>query len=142
MKKFKFKIGAGEYNVEILNIDKNKVNIEVNGTEYNVELQNEVASSKTPIIVRAEPTVEDKEKRIIKSVSKTTNNQVKSPLPGIIVSILIQPGDSITVGQKIITMEAMKMVNSIISEIEGKVKTVKVKVGDTVLQNDVLVEIE
>jgi biotin carboxyl carrier protein len=45
-------------------------------------------------------------------------------------------------GEKLLTMEAMKMENNVLSEKDGIVRVVNVKPGDTVLQNDVLVEIE
>jgi biotin carboxyl carrier protein len=44
-------------------------------------------------------------------------------------------------GQKLLTMEAMKMENNVLAEKDGTIKAVHVKPGDTVLQNDVLVEI-
>lgn len=45
-------------------------------------------------------------------------------------------------GQKLLTMEAMKMENNVLSEKNGTIRAVNVKPGDTVAQNDVLVEIE
>ena len=45
------------------------------------------------------------------------------------------------IGQKIITLEAMKMENNINSDKEGKVTNIKIKKGDAVMEGDVLVEI-
>jgi len=55
---------------------------------------------------------------------------------------LVHPGDKVVLGQKLLTMEAMKMENNVLSEKAGVITNVLVKPGDTVLQNDVLVEIE
>jgi biotin carboxyl carrier protein len=45
-------------------------------------------------------------------------------------------------GQTLLTMEAMKMENHVMAEKAGTVRTINVKSGDTVLQNDILLEIE
>jgi biotin carboxyl carrier protein len=66
---------------------------------------------------------------------------IKAPLPGTIITVLVKPGDKVTLGQKLLTMEAMKMENNVLSEKDGIVKTVNVKPGQAVAQNDVLVEI-
>jgi glutaconyl-CoA/methylmalonyl-CoA decarboxylase subunit gamma len=143
MKKFKFTIGGDEFDVELVAREANILKIEVNGTEYEVELQKEVVVSKTPILVRAEvPPPTKKETRITRTITKTTNVAVRSPLPGTIVSVLVSDGDTVKLGQKLLTMEAMKMENNVIAEKDGIVRSIKVKPGDSVLQNDVLLEIE
>jgi len=143
MKKFKFTIGGDDFDVELVSEEDNMLRIEVNGTEYEVELHREVIVPKTPILVRAEvPPPTKKETRITKTITKTTNTAVKSPLPGTIITVLIKDGDQVRLGQKLLTMEAMKMENNILAERDGLVSSVKVKPGDSVLQNDVLLEIE
>jgi glutaconyl-CoA/methylmalonyl-CoA decarboxylase subunit gamma len=143
MKKFKFTIRGDDFDVELVAREGNILKIEVNGTEYEVELHKEVVVSKTPILVRAEvPPPTKKETRITRTITKTTNVAVKSPLPGTIVSVLVNDGDPVKLGQKLLTMEAMKMENNVIAEKDGIVRSIKVKPGDSVLQNDVLLEIE
>jgi len=56
--------------------------------------------------------------------------------------VSIKVGDDVKKGQKIMAMEAMKMENYVLAEKDGKVLSIKVIVGDSVLQNDVLCEIE
>jgi len=143
MKKFKFTIGGDEFDVELIAAEANMLRLEVNGTEYEVELHKEVIVPKTPILMRAEmPPPTKKETRITKTITKTTNTAVKSPLPGTIVSVLIKDGDQVKLGQKLLTMEAMKMENNVLAERDGIVCSVKVKPGDSVSQNDILLEIE
>lgn len=143
MKKFKFTIGGDSFDVEITEREANLLNIEVNGTSYAVELHTDKAVSKTPILVRAEvPPPTKKETRITRVVTKTTNTAVRSPLPGTIVSVLVKEGDTVILGQKLLTMEAMKMENNVLAGRDGTISSVKVKTGDSVLQNDVLLEIE
>jgi biotin carboxyl carrier protein len=143
MKKFKFTIHGSIYEVEIVDIEGNIAKVEVNGTPYDVEIHRDLKTTKTPTLVRAEaPQPKGKETRIPKVASKTTNMAVKSPLPGTIISVLVKEGDKVTMGQKLLTMEAMKMENNVLAEKAGTVKSLFVKPGDTVLQNDTLVEIE
>jgi biotin carboxyl carrier protein len=143
VKNFKFTINGNEYNVDINSFEGNKVSLEVNGTSYSVELNKEVKVTKTPVLVQVEapkPTV--KETKIPKTQTKTTNTAVKSPLPGVILKVMVKEGDSVTMGQTILTMEAMKMENNVLAEKDGIITSIKVKQGDSVLQNDILAEIE
>ncbi|HNY00999.1 MAG TPA: biotin/lipoyl-binding protein [Bacteroidales bacterium] len=142
MKKFKFVINGNPYEVEVLGFEENIAKVEVNGTEYNVEVQKDLKMTKTPTLVRAEPKPTPKESKIPRTPSLTTNVAIKAPLPGTIITVLVKPGDKVSLGQKLLTMEAMKMENNVLSEKDGVVKAVHVKPGQTVAQNDVLAEIE
>ena len=143
MKKFNFIINGNNYEVEIQGFEDNVARVEVNGTSYNVEVQKELRVNKTPTLVRAEsPQPSRKESKIPRVVSRTTNLAIKAPLPGTIISVLVKEGEKVTIGQKLLTMEAMKMENNVLSEKDGIVRVVKVKPGETVAQNDVLIEIE
>jgi biotin carboxyl carrier protein len=81
-----------------------------------------------------------KEQKLTKNLTSKAY-QVKSPLPGTIIKIDISEGQEIKKGQNILVMEAMKMENNVLCEKDGTIKSIKVKIGDNVLQNDVLVEI-
>jgi biotin carboxyl carrier protein len=143
MKKFNFVINGNSYEVEILGFEENIARMEVNGTLYNVEVQKELKMTKTPTLVRAEPPKPTrKESKIPRANTQTTNMAIKAPLPGTIISVLVRSGDKVVIGQKLLTMEAMKMENNVLSEKDGVVREVLVKPGQTVAQNDVLVEIE
>ena len=142
MKKFKFVINGNAYEVEVLGFEETIAKIEVNGTQYDVDVQKDLKMTKTPTLVRAEaPKPTPKESKIPRTPSQTTNLAVRAPLPGTIITVLVKPGDKVTLGQKLLTMEAMKMENNVLSEKDGVVKTVLVKPGQAVAQNDVLVEI-
>ena len=67
---------------------------------------------------------------------------VKAPLPGTIIALMVQPGSKVKREEPILVLEAMKMENNIFAEKAGTVKTVRVAVGDTVMQGDILIEIE
>ncbi len=143
MKKFSFTINGNNYDVDVLGFEENTAQIEVNGTLYNVEVQKELKMSKTPTLVRAEPPKPSaREARIPKTQSQTSNVAIKAPLPGTIITVLVKPGDKVSMGQKLLTMEAMKMENNVLAEKAGSIRVVNVKPGQTVAQNEILVEIE
>lgn len=138
MKKYKFTIKGTDYNVHIKNIESQDALIEVNGTEYNVKLHQEVKTSKTPKLVRKPVVRKPGEGTIKKTESKGV--LVKAPLPGNVWKILISVGDEIKKGDNLMILEAMKMENNVLAEKDGVVKSIKVNEGDSVLQGDVLIE--
>ena len=64
-----------------------------------------------------------------------------APLPGVITSVKVKPGDAVKVGQVVATLEAMKMENDIESEYSGVVVSVDVTKGDSILEGEVIVTI-
>lgn len=67
-------------------------------------------------------------------------NELKAPMPGLIVGISVQPGDVIMKGDSLLILEAMKMENNLKAPGEGTVKTIRVAKGDRVEKGQVLVE--
>ena len=68
--------------------------------------------------------------------------QLKSPMPGRIVSIAIKIGDEVAVGSELLTLEAMKMENVLKSDGIGIVKSIEIKAGDIVDKGAVLISFE
>lgn len=143
MKKFKFTIRGNKYNVELHNIEDNIAEIEVNGSKYEVEIEQEVKTSKTPKLVRpkAVPSSESDRAKTSKPTESKGSGHIKAPLPGTILQISVKEGDIVKSGDKLLIMEAMKMENNITADKEGKILAIKVKEGDSVMEGDVLVEI-
>lgn len=135
MKQFLFTINGTRYQVDVQKEEGNSVLLEVNGTPYEVLLDQPTAKAKTPVLARQSIPMPANQIRM-------TDTQIKSPLPGTILEILVKPGDVVQREQKVCVMEAMKMENSILSEMAGKVKAVRVQAGAQVLQGDVLIELE
>ena len=65
---------------------------------------------------------------------------VLAPIPGVIITINVKEGDSVTVGQEVCVLEAMKMKNSIRANRAGKIAAVRVSTGDQVRKDQVLLE--
>lgn len=67
---------------------------------------------------------------------------VVSPMPGLVKSVNCAVGDMVAEGQELCVIEAMKMQNSLTVAMSGKVKAVNINVGQTVDEEEVLVELE
>ncbi len=141
MKKFKFNISGQQYEVEINEFEGQNAKVLINGTEYDVEVEAEVAKTKTPTLVRKPVVNKPGEGQIKKSESGGGAFTVKAPLPGNIFKMNVSVGDSVSEGDCLLIMEAMKMENNVLAEKGGTVKAIKVNVGDAVLQDDVLIEL-
>ena len=61
--------------------------------------------------------------------------ELTSPLPGVIVAVLVKPGDAVIRGQELCTLEAMKMKNAIRSDRDGVIAQVNINAGDSVKHN-------
>jgi pyruvate carboxylase len=68
--------------------------------------------------------------------------QIGASMPGMIVAVPVRPGDAVARGQKLLSLEAMKMESSIYAERKGKVGQVFVKPGSTVETGDLLLTLE
>lgn len=65
-----------------------------------------------------------------------------APMPGLVVRVSVKPGDSVAVGQPLVSIEAMKMENELRSKAAGTVKAVLVEAGVAVEKGATLVELE
>ncbi len=68
--------------------------------------------------------------------------QLKSPMPGRVIGVSVQPGDVVSVGDELLTLEAMKMENVLKSDGEGVVKSIDVALQDVVEKGKVLITFE
>ena len=73
--------------------------------------------------------------------SKKLNN-IKAPMPGLVLDILVQKGDTIQAGDSVLILEAMKMENVLKAEGEAVVKEIVVDKGNAVDKNQILIEFE
>ena len=110
--------------------------IELNGKKYNVD----VDDSNVTFLGLAKDDINPKNL----STEKENENciYIKAPMYGIITSIEKKQGDSVKEGEILFILEAMKMENEILAPNKGKIKEIRVAVGENVQKNSVLVVIE
>ena len=137
MKEYKFKINGHDYDVTIGGIEGNIADVKVNGTSYSVELGEEFAAAPAPAAPRAEA---PKAQNEVKAAPASAGAKVvKSPLPGVIISVDCKEGQAVKRGQKLAVIEAMKMENEVLAPKDGTVAQIVVSQGSAVKTGDPLV---
>ncbi|MBK5192002.1 MAG: biotin/lipoyl-binding protein [Flavobacteriaceae bacterium] len=69
-------------------------------------------------------------------------NDIKAPMPGLILDVLVEVGDTVKEGDYLLVLEAMKMENTLTALGDGVVKSVSVTKGEKVEKNQMLIEME
>jgi biotin carboxyl carrier protein len=87
------------------------------------------------------PTTASGDPVVTRPAASTTQGAVKTPLPGVILQVKCNVGDTVKRGQTLIILEAMKMENNINADRDGKIIEIKVHKGDSVLEGADLVVI-
>ena len=151
MKEYKFKINGKDYAVKIGEASGRSLTVNVNGADYEVELENELAAAgdtsagafaRTGLRSNAEAEVSPAAAPAApKAAPAGAGKTIKSPLPGIIISINVKEGQAVTRGQKVAVIEAMKMENDILAECDGTITAIHAAKGDSVLEGADIVTI-
>jgi len=141
--KYTIKIEDQTYTVEIEDLRARPVIAIVDGERYEVNPENggPVVRAPAGAVAAAAPVAAPRPAQSAPAPAKITpapvpsalaGTVVKAPIPGVIVAILVKPGDAVKAGQELITLEAMKMKNAIRSTREGVIAEIHVSVGQTV----------
>lgn len=137
MKEYKLKINGNDYAVTVANVEDTIAEVEVNGTPFKVEIERPAKKKISSAAKINKPAqVEANISRPVVSGSETV---VSSPLPGVILEVVVKEGDAVKKGQKMMVLEAMKMENVIEATADGKVVSVKANKGDSVLEGAPLI---
>ncbi|HHU69084.1 MAG TPA: biotin/lipoyl-binding protein [Thermoanaerobacterales bacterium] len=130
-KKFKITVNGETYEVDVEEICCEE-EIENQPRTQEPSLSHEQAKNdsmiKTPVITK-------------RPILEEGGTEIKAPMPGIIVSVNVKPGDEVTKGQVLMILEAMKMENEIMSPASGQVSSVNVVEGASVNTGDILIVI-
>jgi acetyl/propionyl-CoA carboxylase alpha subunit len=113
------------YNVEVLPEINGKRPIKVNGKIYHTETIN-------------------KFDELLKSLGMEKGgsgkvNELKAPMPGLVLEINVKPGDELKKGDRVLVLEAMKMENVIKASADATVTSIEVEKGKTGDKNQVMI---
>lgn len=145
MKEYKYKINGNVYKVAVGDVDDNNIaQVEVNGVPYKVELE---GTKTAPVKVAAPkpsaaPRTTSGEKVIAKPSAGGKGGAVVAPLPGVVLSVQVKVGDTVQAADTVVLLEAMKMENAIHAGRDGRVASIAVAQGDSVLEGATLITIE
>jgi biotin carboxyl carrier protein len=138
-------------NADVAKLGLNKYHILFNNASYTIELleKDETGKSLKIMVNGTKQTVKIKDKYdnllqqlgMDKLIAKK-NNLVKSPMPGLVLRIMAEPGMPIKKGDGLLVLEAMKMENIIKAEADGIVKRINVSEKQAVEKNAILLELE
>ena len=115
------------YTINVLFKDTSTGNLTllINGRTVNATLQNKLA-------------------KLLKSMGmesgKRKLKELKAPMPGLVLNVLVKAGEEVSEGQEIIILEAMKMENAIKSPQDGIIQSILVQNQDKVEKNQILIE--
>lgn len=145
MKEYKYKINGNEYAVAINEVCDTAAKVTVNGAEYTVEWEKPVEEK--PVVkvqpVAAKPTAAPAPAaQPATAAAPAGGHSIKTPLPGVIIDVKVNVGNTVAKGQTVVVLEAMKMENNINADRDGKVVAIQVAKGDTVADGAVLVVLE
>lgn len=115
------------FNVELLNIDKqNKLlKLAVNGNVYEIEIKD-----RYDLLL---------EKMGLNSSGASKENEIKAPMPGLILDLIVKEGEAVSKGDGVLILEAMKMENILKAPGDCIIKKIRVKKNEKVDKNQVLI---
>ena len=143
------KIQDKEHQLQILNINSNGMEFVLDNKFHNVKyIENQTAEMK--IVVDGLALTVNMHTKLDEIVYKSAGGadvgsiqiNLRSQIPGRVVSIEVKNGDKVKKGDVVCVLESMKMQVSVKSHKDGEVKNLKIKEGVSVNKNDILAEIE
>ncbi len=124
-KQFHLLLDSKSYRIEVLNKKKDgSLELRVNGREIESRLSYRI-------------------EQLLKSMGMETGKKIhkelRAPMPGLVLDVMVSPGQEVTEGDDLIILEAMKMENSLKAPQSGTIESVNVNKQDKVDKNQVLV---
>lgn len=149
MKKFKFAIDNNPFEVSVTELENGQIDVEVNGSHYAVTIDREgtkaanqtVSAPVKPVASKAPGKVAPIQQNTAPAAASAEVKTVKSQLPGSIIKVVAEVGQAVKRGDVVMTIESMKMENTIAAECDGTISKIYVEAGKSVLQDDKLFDI-
>ncbi|MFC2104442.1 biotin/lipoyl-containing protein [Bacteroidota bacterium] len=117
-----------KYQVDIIEKNQNQYEILINGVSYSISVES--------------PFSYKRRKYLAKNKEQSKIEQIHAPMPGKIIEFLVEENQEVKEGEPLLILEAMKMQNEIISNTHGKVNKINFNAEDTVMKDDILIEVE
>ncbi len=117
-----------KYMLDVIEKKQNRYTIMINGVWHSFTVE-------TPISLK-------RKRYLAQQGDSSSSVDIEAPMPGKIIDILVEEGGEVKEGEPIIILEAMKMQNEITSHVSGIVQAISVKKNDSVMKDDVLIEIK
>lgn len=116
-----------------------KFNITVNGTAYEVEVEEvKAAAPKAPKAPKAPAAPAPVAAPAPAAAPAAGESAVNAPMPGKVIKLVASVGQAVKAGEVVLILEAMKMQNEIVAPVDGTVKAINVAAGQAVQSGDVL----
>jgi biotin carboxyl carrier protein len=140
MKTYTLTIDGETFKTKIVEYKGTTAIISINGNEYEVEIEHEKKDT-TPMLIRSSRSSSSSDTVATPKTPVAKAGDVISPIPGQIKSILVKEGDSVSEGDPVIILEAMKMESEITSPTSGKIEKILVQEGVNVDEGQVMIRI-
>ena len=134
---------------DILTTGDRKANVIYKGQSFNLILEHQEGNDITLRVNGKKVLVKTRDKLSLLLESMGLNvateqkiNHVKAPMPGLVLRVLVEPGDTVKKGGGLFVLEAMKMENMIKSPADAIVSKISVNLGQAVEKNHILIEFE
>ncbi len=137
---------------DVYKIDKHRMHLLLNNKSYNVEVTehpSEDEKTYTVIVNGQKNTVAIKdrfdillEKMGMANLASNKVNDIKAPMPGLVLKVLVEVGTEFKKGDAVLILEAMKMENVLKAPADGIVHSIEIKAGDKVEKNQVMIVLD
>jgi glutaconyl-CoA/methylmalonyl-CoA decarboxylase subunit gamma len=142
MSSYKIKINGKSLEAQVLDRSKNSIKFQINEEIFEVAHNHEYSFPSAALIPTMSQTPTMTASNQIPSKATISSNHIVAPMPGLISKVLISKNDAVKSGQTLLVMEAMKMENNITANRNGIINEIKVKVGQEVAAQEVLILIK
>jgi len=139
--------GDASYDVDMIRLDDRRYSVIINNRSYVVE----AGSEKNAIRLLVDQhewviPVLNRQQRLESEIlgaaeTESSEGVIRAPMPGMILRVEVEPGDTIEVGQPLLVIEAMKMENEIRAKVPGIVKEIHARPQQAVEKDDLLIKL-
>jgi biotin carboxyl carrier protein len=146
----KWEVNGLTQQTDIVKTSENRFHVLLNNKSFEIELLSKDETGKQLDLVingkRRKVAVESEMDALLKSMGldkamAVKNNDVKAPMPGLVLRILVSEGQEVKKGDGLLVLEAMKMENILKSQTDGSIKKIHVAEKTAVDKNQILLEL-